>query len=147
MKGITTACNGKEMTEREEKSALKHPPRHHSLTSFSVRPPPHLYSSSLDLADQFPLDIDYCYNCTILITCPLETLVLSFFPPQMHSLPSAFSFYFSLRWLSEQVSLFRKYNPSTVCVRQEVISDLLPLCDPWDINPVMALCCIFYITY
>lgn len=87
MKGITTACNGKEMTEREEKSALKHPPRHHSLTSFSVRPPPRLYSSSLDLADQFPLDIDYCYNCTILITCPLETLFLSFFPPRYTHCP------------------------------------------------------------
>lgn len=56
--------NGKTVTKREEKTALKHPP-------------PHLYSSSLGLADQFPLDIDYCYNCTILITCPLESLSLS----------------------------------------------------------------------
>lgn len=46
-------------------------------------------------------------------------------------LPSAFSVYFLLCCHFKQVLLFRKYDPSIVCFRQEVISDLLPLCDPW----------------
>ncbi len=72
-----TELNGITTSKREKKSSLKHPPQHHSLLPPSILPPPHLYSSSLGLADQFPLDIDYCYNCTMLITCPLESLSLS----------------------------------------------------------------------
>lgn len=88
MKSTRTELDGITMTKREEKSALKHPPQH---------PPQHrslhllIYIPLLSvLADQFPLDIDYCYNCTMLITCPLESLSLCF----SHCLP----LYFLLSW-------------------------------------------------
>lgn len=117
------------MTKREEESALKHPPQHHPLLSLCPSTSSFI-SSSLGLADQFPLDIDYCYNCTVLITCSLESLSLSLFRAALAALHFLHLFPSQLAYISEQVSLCGDYNPSIVCVRQEVISNLLPLCDP-----------------
>lgn len=127
-----------------------HPPQHHSLLQPSVLPPPHLNSSSLGLADQFPLDIDYCYNCTILITCPLESLSLSV-STFSHCSPlsllislSAGLFLSRPLYLSHE-NITRDYNPSIVCARQEVMSDVFPLCGPWGHKSSNGL--VLYIFY
>lgn len=75
--------------------------RHIPASPFCV----HLYSLHLGPPDRFPLGIDYCYNCTPLVTCLMESLSLhTLIPPP----PRILWIIFPSTPLTPQAGLFNK---------------------------------------
>lgn len=82
-----TELRGKTIFEKKrERRKSAHPATTSTLLTLFFILPSHLCSWTPGLAEQFPLDIDYCCNCTMLITWLLGSSLLRLFLSSLFTL-------------------------------------------------------------